>query len=75
MSNLADGNRYAKFQRISEIGIITVSLRSFNIFKNVNLVFLFQEQNGLHGKTSENMEYLWKIAIDFFPSLTIRLLK
>ena len=28
-----------------------------------NLVFLFQVENGLHGK-SENIEYLWHYATD-----------
>ena len=35
-----------------------------------NLVFLFQVENGLHGK-SENIEYLWHYAMHFLHSFTM----
>ena len=36
-----------------------------------NLVFLFQMENGLHGKKSENIKYLWHYSIDFLHSFTM----
>ena len=35
-----------------------------------NLVFIFQVEHELHGK-SENIEYLWHYATDFLHSFTM----
>ena len=35
-----------------------------------NFDFICQVENGLHGRKSENMEYLWHYSTDFFHSFT-----